>query len=85
MVNILLIQQKGVLITTMSQIKRSKSDCKQISGINEISKHLNISKNTVIKMIKNEGLPATKIQHKWYSNTDLINFWFLNRIKKNKK
>lgn len=51
-----------------------------LSGMKEICGYVGKSKNTVIKYIRKEGLPACKIGGEWFSDKTRVDQWRLKRI-----
>lgn len=46
-----------------------------LSGMDEISDYFNRSSPTILKLIKNSGFPAKKLNGVWESSTTLIDNW----------
>ena len=51
-------------------------------GVKAITEYVEMSESTVMKWIRNEGLPAAKIGGTWVSDTLMINKWRAKRIAK---
>ena len=47
-------------------------------SMEEICKHLDSSRDTVKKMIKQQGLPAYKIDRKWKFKISEVDLWMYN-------
>jgi len=43
--------------------------------MDDIAKHLGISRDTVLKLIKEEGMPASKVGGKWLFDVSKVGLW----------
>ena len=53
-----------------------------LSGAKEIAQHAGVYESTLMKWVRSEDFPATKIGGTWVSDTHLINKWRNRRIAK---
>jgi hypothetical protein len=52
-----------------------------LTGLKEICCYVNRTRGTVLRLVRDEGLPAEKIQGVWYSDRALIVAWMRGRIR----
>lgn len=50
-----------------------------LSGMKEIAAYVRRSEDTALKMIRVEGLPASKILGVWVSSKDLLDAWIRDK------
>lgn len=43
--------------------------------INEVCEYLGVSRDTILRWIKNRNFPAYKIEHRWFCKTSEIDDW----------
>jgi len=58
-----------------------KDRVRPLHGMKAICAYMGKSESTILKYIKNEGLPAAKIGGGWISDEGRIDDWYLNCIK----
>lgn len=59
-----------------------KKSGKILITLEEIAIYSSCSKNTILKRVEDDNFPATKVDGRWESNTDLIDSWQRRRIEK---
>ncbi len=52
-----------------------------LSGMKEIAAYVRRSEDTTLKMIRVEGLPASKILGVWVSSKDLLDAWIRDKAR----
>jgi hypothetical protein len=51
-----------------------------LDGIKGIGVYMDRSRDTVLKLIHREGLPAKKIDGRWYSSREAIKKWLRTKV-----
>jgi len=64
----------------MSANRTEGSRARPLCGMKEICAYMGKSEGTVLKFIRDEGLPAAKVGGEWLSDEARIDEWRLSRI-----
>ena len=64
-----------------SGMSANRANGKALRGLKAIGEYLGVSENTVVKYIKDDGLPAGKIGGGWASDVESINAWRVSRMR----
>lgn len=59
-----------------------KQSGKILVTLEEIAIYSGRSKNTILKWVDDDNFPATKVDGRWESNTELIDNWQRRRIER---
>jgi hypothetical protein len=63
-----------------SRTVKGRAASTTLHGMKAICAYMGKSESTILKYIKNEGLPAAKIGGEWVSDRDLVDEWRMQAI-----
>ena len=61
--------------------RAEESKTRPLVGLKAISAYAGRSENTVLKLVRDEGFPASKIGGGWESDEGLIDAWRMQRVR----
>lgn len=58
---------------------------KELMNLAELSEYMGYTKRTIYKLIKEEGLPATKIRNQYRTKKSMVDKWIEGKIRGEEK